>query len=116
MQFQRLRYKARSRRTGRRLHGVGRTFFVLLSICSACMGARAQQFLPDAPEPSAELVSIADPGQSFPPAAPNPPKSTLSPRPPFPSAQPVCVDVESKSSSVPPMSCRPTYDPFEKFI
>jgi hypothetical protein len=72
--------------------------------------------LPDAPEPSTELVSALEPGQSFPPAAPDPPKSTMSPHPLFPSAQPVCVGVESKVPSVPPMSCSPTYDPFQKFI
>jgi hypothetical protein len=74
---------------------------------------REQDFLPDAPKPTIELISAADPGQSFPPAAPGPPQSTLHP---FPSGKPACVDMQSRTSTGPQISCGPTYDPFQKFI
>jgi hypothetical protein len=63
-----------------------------------------------------EIVSASDPGQTFPPAAPGPPKSTLSNRAAFPSAQPVCEETESKSTAPTQMSCGPAYDPFQKFL
>lgn len=104
-------------RTAHKSRGDGNAVaWVLLFIGSICAQARAQQPLPDAPEPTAELASISDPGQSFPPAAPDPPKSTLNGRAPFSSVQPTCTDTQSKTSTTPQMSCGPTYDPFQKFI
>ena len=95
---------------------VNQAVLFLLLIVFACVKSGGQQLLPDAPEPSTDLASLPEPGQSFPPAAPAPPKSTLSPRPPFPSAQPVCVDVQSKVPATPPMSCSPARDPFQHMI
>ncbi|HMD21985.1 MAG TPA: hypothetical protein VKH40_16795 [Alloacidobacterium sp.] len=86
---------------------------ILLFAGIGCIRGRAQELLPDAPEPAVELVAAAEPGQSFPPAAPDPPKSTLST---FPSVQASCKDTQSKTSTSPQMSCGPTYDPFQKFI
>jgi hypothetical protein len=80
---------------------------------AVCAQMKAQEQLPDAPEPAMELASASDPGQSFPPAAPGPPKATLNP---FPSVQATCKDTQSKPTASPPMSCGPTYDPFQKFI
>ncbi|HYK37713.1 hypothetical protein [Alloacidobacterium sp.] len=88
---------------------------MLLFSGAVCTPVRAQQSLPDAPEATIELVATPEPGQ-FPPAAPDPPKSTLSARPPFPSVQAVCIDTQSKASPVPKMSCGAAYDPFQKFI
>jgi hypothetical protein len=88
---------------------------LLLFIAAASTSSRTQQ-LPDAPQPAEELASSSEPGQSFPPAAPDPPKSTLSRSAPFPSAQPTCVDTQSKPAASPQMSCGPAYDPFQKFI
>jgi hypothetical protein len=99
-----------------RKRGVGCTLSILFLFGCVCLRSGAQQPLPDAPMPSAELASASEPGQSFPPAAPDPPKSTLNPSPPFPSAQPTCVDTQSKPVSSPQMSCGPAYDPFQKFI
>lgn len=89
---------------------------MLLFSGAVCAPARAQQLLPDAPEPAAGLMAVSEPGQSFPPGAPDPPKSTLSTRPPFPSAQAACIDMESKASPAPKMSCGADYDPFQKFM
>ncbi|QNI31343.1 hypothetical protein H7849_20000 [Alloacidobacterium dinghuense] len=94
---------------------VGRAVLLLLLIGCACLQSLAQQWLPDAPEPSTELVFSPEPGQSFPPAAPAPPMSSISVRS-FPSVQPVCVDVQSKVSATPPMSCSPARDPFQQMI
>jgi hypothetical protein len=86
-------------------------------VCGAVAGsAKAQESLPDAPSAAIELASTPDPGQSFPPAAPDPPKSTLNARAVFPSAQASCGDTQSKSTASPQMSCTPMYDPFQKFI
>jgi hypothetical protein len=106
---------------------IGAAALWLIFFCCAIVSAKAQiQSLPDAPMPAMELVSAADPGQSFPPAAPAPSKSpTIAPvRPvsgltgsmPFPSAKASCGDTQSKSAASPQMSCAPTYDPFQKFI
>lgn len=89
---------------------------MLLFSGAVCASAAAQQSLPDAPGPAVELVSASGLDQSFPPAAPSPPISTLSVRPPFPSAQAACVDMQSKTSPAPKMSCGAAYDPFQKFI
>jgi hypothetical protein len=81
--------------------------------CCVAGSAKAQEPLPDAPSAAMELASASDPGQTFPPAAPGPPKSMLTP---FPSAAASCGDTQSKSTASPQMSCTPTYDPFQKFI
>lgn len=87
---------------------------LLLFFAGPCWtSGRAQQQLPDAPEPSVELASAFGPGQSFPPAAPDPPKSTLNS---FPAAKAECTNTQSKSAAALQMSCGPTYDPFQKFI
>jgi hypothetical protein len=89
---------------------------MLFCISSVCLPSRAQQSLPDAPEPRVELVSAFEPGQSFPPAAPDPSKSTLNTRAPFPSAQATCKATQSTPTTAPEMSCGPAYNPFQKFI
>lgn len=94
-------------------HGVGAAVLIFLFAGTGCIQGRAQELLPDAPEPSAELVAASEPGQAFPPAAPDPPKSTLSP---FPSAKAVCVSTQSRSMGSPQMSCDPAHDSFHKFI
>src|SRR5579862_5858976 len=97
----------------RRKHGVGGALLILLFASIGCIQGRAQEWLPDAPLPSAELVAVAEAGQTFPPAAPDPPKSTMST---FPSVKASCKDTESKTSASPQMSCGTRYDPFQKFI
>jgi len=87
---------------------------LMLIFSGASCGRVGAQSLPDAPEPATELASAVEPGQSFPPAAPDPPKSTLSPL--FPSVKPTCIDTQSKTTAGPQMSCEPAYDPFQKFI
>jgi hypothetical protein len=92
------------------------TVFLLMQACSAAHLC-AQQLLPDAPLPAMELAAASDdPGQSFPPAAPEPPKVTLATRPPLPVSQPSCMQTQSKSIQDPQMSCAPMYDPFQKFL
>src|SRR6202000_958323 len=74
---------------------------LFLFFCGCVSGsAKAQQSLPDASSGAIELVSMPDdPAQTFPPAAPGPPKSTLNPRAVFPSAQASCGDTQSKSTA-----------------
>lgn len=85
--------------------------------CSASFPAVAQDQLPDAPLPAAELIASTDPGQSFPPADSSSPKTSHNTgRVPFPSAQPVCTTVQSATNATPSMSCAPAYDPFQKFL
>jgi len=98
------------------LHGIRVNVLLSLFAGAVCFQAGAQQALPDAPQPSIELASTSEPGQSFPPAAPEPPKSTLNNRPPFPAVQATCKDTQSKTSAAPPMSCGPAYNPLQKFI
>ncbi|MBX6360968.1 MAG: hypothetical protein IRZ03_12915 [Acidobacterium ailaaui] len=74
----------------------------------------AQAELPDAP--SSTMISVSGSGQSFPPDAPEVPKSADSPRPPFPGQQPQCSQTQSKPSATPGMSCGPTFDPFQRFL
>jgi hypothetical protein len=93
---------------------VGWAVSMLLFAGPGCLWGTAQELLPDAPRPSLEAVNSSEPGQAFPPAAPDPPKSTLSPL--FPSVKPPCTDTQSKTTAGPQMSCEPTYDPFQKFI
>lgn len=108
--------RRKSRRSGRRHKDkVGVIVWMLLFSGAVCASAQAQQLLPDAPEPAAELMYAPEPGQSFPPGAPDPPKSTLNARPLFPSAQASCIDMQSKTPPAPKMSCG-SYDPFQKFI
>jgi hypothetical protein len=111
-QINQTRLGFRDRRKGR----ICTVISALLLLGTIWGSAKAQQVLPDAPEPVVELASSADPGQSFPPAAPDPPKSILSPQPPFPAAKPTCTDTQSKTTAGPQMSCGPAYDPFQKFI
>jgi len=87
---------------------------LLLFIAVASARARAQ--LPDAPQPALELVSASEPGQAFPPAAPDPPKSTLYNKAIFPAVHGACQDTQSKTNASPMMSCDPTHDPFVQFM
>lgn len=88
-----------------------------LLVYLAIASAAAQQALPDAPRPNVELEAESSPGQSFPPAAPERPKAApLNRGAAFPSAQPNCKVKQSKSTVPAPMSCGPTYNPFQKYI
>jgi hypothetical protein len=89
-------------------------FFLVPFFLGAQDPIYAQTDLPDAP--SAGIISSSDAGQSFPPNAPQPPKSAYSPRPPFSSQQPACAQTQSKQTSPPGMSCGPAFDPFQRFL
>jgi hypothetical protein len=96
-----------------------RGWAIVLLLGLACASPRlcAQQILPDAPQPAMELAfASGEPGQSFPPAAPEPPRATLATRPPFPVSQPTCIYTQSRSTPNAPISCGPMYDPFQRFL
>lgn len=90
-------------------------FFFPLFLCYVQAPLFAQRDLPDAPS-TMMAFSDAEPGQSFPPAAPDPPTLTAKNVALVPSVQATCADTQSKSSSAPQMSCGPAYDPFQKFM
>src|SRR5215813_1639674 len=110
-----LLYQKLSGTTLRPRREVSVALWIWLFILIASAFSTAQE-LPDAPQPAIELVAAADPGQSFPPAAPGPEPETVYARTIFPSMQATCEDTQSKTGASPAMSCGPTYDPFQKFI
>jgi hypothetical protein len=89
---------------------------MLLLLATADASSKAQELLPDAPQPRLELISDSSPGQAFPPAAPEPPRASIYNKEAFPSSQPVCAESQSRTGASPQMSCGPTYDPFQRFI
>jgi hypothetical protein len=89
-------------------------FFLVLLFLGAKDPLYAQLDLPDTP--SASVTSSAGPGQSFPPAETELPKSAYAPQPPFPQQQPACSQSQSKTTSSPGISCGPAVDPFQRFL